>query len=109
MVKQMRGQYKVKSEDLKPLFERARKMSQSLESFRIEHVYREQNREADELWSIRPWTKPRVEAPPPRQPRKSRPRKKPRMRFLARCKNGELQLDEPLNLPDGTEVEVVLR
>jgi len=27
MVKQMQGQYKVKSEDLRPLFERARKMS----------------------------------------------------------------------------------
>ena len=49
MVKQMRGQYKVKSEDLKPLFERAKKMSQTLSSFRIDHVYREQNKEADAL------------------------------------------------------------
>ena len=31
LVKQMRGQYKVKSEELKPLFERAKKMSQTLE------------------------------------------------------------------------------
>jgi ribonuclease HI len=38
MVKQMRGQYKVKSEELKPLFERAKKMSQTFESFRISHV-----------------------------------------------------------------------
>src|SRR6476620_5335707 len=49
MVKQMRGQYKVKSADLKPLFERARKMSQSFAPFQIRHVYREQNREADAL------------------------------------------------------------
>ncbi|HET6930354.1 MAG TPA: ribonuclease HI family protein, partial [Candidatus Acidoferrum sp.] len=35
MVKQMRGQYKVKSAELKPLFERAKKMSQTFESFRI--------------------------------------------------------------------------
>jgi ribonuclease HI len=48
MVKQMRGQYKVKSADLQPLFERAKKMAAGLESFRIDHVYREQNREADE-------------------------------------------------------------
>src|SRR4029434_271123 len=34
LVKQMRGQYKVKSADLKPLFERAKKMSQSFASFR---------------------------------------------------------------------------
>src|SRR5258706_5162313 len=49
LVKQMRGQYKVKSEDLRPLFERAQKMSKTFDSFRIEHVYREQNREADAL------------------------------------------------------------
>src|SRR5574340_1580716 len=49
LVKQMRGQYKVKSEDLRPLFERAKKMSQAFEAFRIDHVYRERNREADAL------------------------------------------------------------
>src|SRR6266576_3966376 len=49
LVKQMRGVYKVKSEDLRPLFERAQKMSKGFDSFRIEHVYREQNREADAL------------------------------------------------------------
>ena len=49
LVKQMRGQYKVKSEDLQPLYERAKKMSQGFDLFRIEHVYREQNREADAL------------------------------------------------------------
>src|SRR6266436_4411126 len=32
LVKQMRGQYKVKSEDLRPLFERALKMSKSFDS-----------------------------------------------------------------------------
>jgi ribonuclease HI len=49
MVKQMRGQYKVKSEDLRPLFERAKKMSATFETFRIEHVYREHNALADAL------------------------------------------------------------
>ena len=49
LVKQMRGQYKVKSEDLRPLFERAKKMSATFEAFRIEHVYREQNKDADLL------------------------------------------------------------
>src|SRR3984893_2013406 len=49
LVKQMRGQYKVRSPELQPLFERARKMAAALESFRIDHVYREQNREADAL------------------------------------------------------------
>jgi ribonuclease HI len=49
LVKQMRGRYKVKSSELRPLFERARKMSQALDFFRIDHVYREQNQEADAL------------------------------------------------------------
>src|ERR1700738_1139707 len=49
LVRQMRGHYKVKSVDLRPLFERAKKMSQTFESFRIDHVYREHNAEADAL------------------------------------------------------------
>ncbi len=49
LVKQMRGQYKVKSEELRPLFERAKKMSATFDSFGINHVYREQNKDADAL------------------------------------------------------------
>src|SRR6202041_2530906 len=36
LVKQMRGQYKVKSADLKPLYERAKKTSQAIPAFRID-------------------------------------------------------------------------
>ena len=49
LVRQMQGAYKVKSLDLKPLYERARAMVAQLESFDIQHVPREQNREADQL------------------------------------------------------------
>src|SRR5271154_3008641 len=49
LVKQMRGQYKVKSEELRPLFERAKKMSATFDSFGINHVYREKNKDADAL------------------------------------------------------------
>jgi probable phosphoglycerate mutase len=49
MARQISGQYKVRSPDLKPLFDRARAMIARLESFSIKHVYREQNREADRL------------------------------------------------------------
>src|SRR5258706_14583712 len=49
LVKQMRGLYKVKSEDLRPLFERALKMSKAFNSFRIEHVYGEQNLKAPQF------------------------------------------------------------
>jgi len=49
MVKQMRGTYKVKSPDLRPLYERAHKIAQTFDTFKIDHVYREQNAEADAL------------------------------------------------------------
>jgi len=48
-VRQMLGQYKVKNEGLKPLFERAKKLSQSFRKFSIRHVPREENTHADKL------------------------------------------------------------
>lgn len=49
MARQIEGRYKVKSPDLKPLFERARQMILRLEYFSIRHVPREQNAAADRL------------------------------------------------------------
>jgi ribonuclease HI len=49
LVRQMKGIYKVKSPDLRPLYERARKMATALETFAVEHVPRERNSEADAL------------------------------------------------------------
>ena len=49
LVRQMQGRYKVKSPDLKPLHERAVKMTRQLNYFTIEHVRRELNRDADAL------------------------------------------------------------
>jgi ribonuclease HI len=49
LVRQMQGRYKVKSADLKPLYERALKLSRGFAHFAIEHVPREQNTEADAL------------------------------------------------------------
>jgi ribonuclease HI len=107
LVKQMRGQYKVKSEELKPLFERAKKMSQTLEMFRIEHVYREQNREADALvnQALDETSRPGAAA----SNAAKQPPKDSSMRFFARYKDGALHPEDALNLPDGTDVEVILR
>lgn len=52
LVRQMQGRYKVKSPDLRPLYERARKLAHGLAYFAIEHVPRELNREADELANL---------------------------------------------------------
>ncbi len=47
LVKQMLGQYRVKNKNLAPLFTRARRLADSLPSFTITHVPREENRDAD--------------------------------------------------------------
>jgi probable phosphoglycerate mutase len=49
MVKQIKGQYKVKSPDLRPLYEEAKRRIAGLSYFQIEHVLRNKNREADRL------------------------------------------------------------
>lgn len=49
MVKQMNGIYKVKSPELKELYDRARALARKLERFEIRHVLRAQNKEADRL------------------------------------------------------------
>jgi ribonuclease HI len=52
LVRQMEGRYKVKSPELRPLHERAQKLARGLAYFAIEHVPREENREADALANV---------------------------------------------------------
>lgn len=49
MVRQLNGQYKVRHPELKVLYEQARGIIRQLGWFKIRHVRREQNREADRL------------------------------------------------------------
>lgn len=49
LVFQIKGKYKVRNPSLRPLYERALAMIRALKGFRIEHVRREQNHEADRL------------------------------------------------------------
>jgi ribonuclease HI len=115
MVKQMRGQYKVKSEELRPLFERAKKMVGSLEMFRIDHVYREQNREADALVNqaldetSRGGSAGASGGASTEKRAAAAPAKENTMRILARYEDGQLRPYEALDLPEGTEVELLLR
>jgi ribonuclease HI len=109
LVKQMRGQYKVKSEELRPLFERAKKMSQAFDSFRIEHVYREQNREADTL-ANEALDETAGRAPGSPAAAKSLSVDKPAPRKLrARYQSGVLYPLEDVEIPDGTVVEILFR
>jgi ribonuclease HI len=47
LVKQMTGAYRVKNKVLKGFFERAKRLAGGFKSFHIEHVPREENRDAD--------------------------------------------------------------
>ena len=49
VVKQMKGEYKVKNERLLELFLKARQLASTFASFKIVHVKREYNRAADRL------------------------------------------------------------
>ena len=108
LVRQMQGRYKVKSDDLKPLFERAQKLSRQLGYFAIEHVRRELNREADALANValdggaagagvrrESRTEPALAAAP-RTPRRVR----------ARFEGGVLVPAEALDLAEGAEVTI---
>jgi ribonuclease HI len=135
LVKQMRGQYKVKSEELRPLFERAKKMSATFDSFGINHVYREKNKEADALANealdeTAGLPAPGANMPPkPAAPKTSAAEEKPAAsvtkaapkppakpdtsgiprKVRARFRSGILYPLEDLDLEDGCEVEIYLR
>lgn len=49
MIKQLNGEYKVKNEGLRPLFQQAKELASRFISITFSHVYRENNAEADAL------------------------------------------------------------
>ena len=49
VIKQMRGEYKVKSENLLHSFTQAKKLEKDFEVIMYDHVYRTENKRADEL------------------------------------------------------------
>lgn len=52
LVKQMRGEYKVKNPGLQPLYQQARAIADRLDRITYEHVRREQNKDADRLANL---------------------------------------------------------
>ena len=123
----MQGRYKVKSPELKPLYERASKIARQLAYFAIEHVRREQNRDADALANVALDSGPVMSAtslsrqprppalPAPRragkniEARRAKMNRKPRNRFAPARLKGVLVPSEPLDLPEGTDVVLDLR
>lgn len=98
LVRQMKGIYKVKSPDLRPLHERAHKMAAALETFAIEHVPREKNAEADALANeTLDTTSGGHGRVTPLSPGRT---------VRAEFRGGALHPLEPLELPEGTVVRV---
>ena len=52
LVRQMRGEYRVKNPGLQPLYVRARLLAAQLDDVKFEHVRRELNKEADRLSNV---------------------------------------------------------
>lgn len=52
MVRQLNGQYKVKNENLKPLYQEAVRLIRGFEWFHVRHVRREFNKDADRLANL---------------------------------------------------------
>jgi probable phosphoglycerate mutase len=114
MARQISGQYKVRSPDLKPLHDKAQAMIARLESFSIRHVYREHNREADRLTNKALDEAERGRAPQAAAPRalpppaSKTPPSKP-LSISATFQDGALHPRTQLPLFDGEEVELKIR
>ena len=114
LVRQIQGRYKVKSPELKPLYERATKLVRQLSYFAIEHVRREQNRDADALANVAldsgsvSSATHLAAADQKHQPRADESRPAPSGAIKARFVRGVLVPSDSLDLPEGTEVSLTL-
>ena len=116
LVRQMQGRYKVKSSDLRPLYEHARKLAGRLAHFAIEHVPRERNSEADELANIAldrtsshggqssaaPTLAAAATTPSTKESRPARAAQRVRAKYL----HGAMHTPQPMDLDDGDVVEL---
>jgi ribonuclease HI len=119
LVRQMQGRYKVKSADLKPLHERAAKLSRQLEYFVIEHVPREMNRDADALanlaldssgaLSAETHTGSQVQGAPAVGPKSAQSSTASSRSIRARFLGGVFVPTDTVTLPEGTEVILTVR
>lgn len=113
MVKQMKGQYKVASPGLRPLWEEAKRRARQLEGFEMRHTLRGGNKEADQLANeamdrgMGKQTSQRVSEPPSQREGAAAPTAKaPRLVLDGYVKDGVVHLLEG-SLPEGAFVKVI--
>jgi ribonuclease HI len=118
LVKQIRGEYKVKSPALQDLYLRARQMIGKLEWFSIQHVLREKNHEADRLANLamdKGMGRLRPETNGPTNHDHSRSAARPQQpsslagqEFGGIVRDGVIVVDHA-KLPEGTRVQIRVR
>jgi len=116
IVNQIKGIYKVKHPDLRPLHERAKKQAAGLAAFTIQYIPREQNREADAAANAALDNTEGVKAAFASEPAKavSPARTEPRAslsaprKIRARFRDGVLVPDEPLGYGENEELEITI-
>ena len=103
LVKQTRGEYKVRNETLQQMAHEARELIRKIESFQIRHVLREQNREADGLanQAMDSGTGRKTQAPPAM----AQPAADPLRELNGKVVNGRVEFRDG-SLPEGTVVKV---
>lgn len=108
LARQVQGIYKVRSLDLRPLHERARKAIAQLETFSIHHVPRAQNREADRLANKALDAAEKAFEHLDTKARTTKAAREP-LRARASFRDGLLKLQQDLPLMEGEEVELEIR
>jgi ribonuclease HI len=107
MVKQIKGQYRVNSPELRPLYEEAKRRIGRLDHFQIQHVLREKNRHADRLANVAmDRGMGRAPAVSPAAPAPSSPAPSKGIMLRGLVKNGVVHVLGG-ELPDGTFVKVI--
>ncbi len=102
LVKQIRGEYKVRSEALIDIYRQAKDLIAKLESFQIKHVPREQNREADRLANFA------MDKGTSRPPKPAEPKPAPPREVTGVVTNGVVHLLDG-TLPEGAQVIIRLK
>jgi ribonuclease HI len=100
LTRQITGRYKVKNSNLKTLHEHAQTLIAQFETFRIEHVRREHNRDADRL------ANEAMDAAAGRKSAEPRVTDRKHLRATATYHQGVLELDDALPLAEDEQVDL---
>ena len=118
LVRQINGQYKVKSEQIRPLFQQVTRLLEQLGQWKVRHVTREKNQEADKLVNQALDLEQDIESPPGPSGKNAKPLKlgvlisgggTTLMNILEHIKDGRLNAQVPVVISSRSSVAGVER